>query len=256
MHCKLHTILFFLTCCLLINPSVFSQETKSNPAKLNLGVDLMSRYVWRGLDYGASPNVQPTLSLSKGNFEVGYWGAISTRGTYSETDLYAKYTLKGFSIIATDYFFPVDMVPCEHQQKYFNYDNHNTGHVCETALQYKGPENFPISLYASTMVYGADKKIDKIIILPLNGIDTTYKNNYSTYFEAGYSAVLGDNNLDLFMGFTPDEGFYGTSAGIVNLGLTAYRKIKITDRFELPLKASLITNPQTENIYFIVGVSF
>ncbi len=30
---------------------------------LNLGTDIMSRYVWRGTDFGRSPGIQPFLSL-------------------------------------------------------------------------------------------------------------------------------------------------------------------------------------------------
>lgn len=252
MNYKKLTLLFILI--LTGNVWLLAQE---KPSKVNVAVDLMSRYVWRGLDYGASPSIQPTLSLIHKNFEIGTWGAISTQGTYSEVDIYAKYSLKRFSLIATDYFFPEEIVPVEHQHKYFNYNNNSTGHVYETALQYKGSENFPVSILASTLIYGADKKFDKYEI-DLVTSDTTskYINNYSTYFELGYSAAIAGNNVDLFMGFTSDKGFYGTSAGIVNLGLTGYRKIKITDSFELPLKISVITNPQVSNIYFVAGFSF
>jgi len=51
-----------------------------------------------------------------------------------------------------------------------------------------------------------------------------------------------------------ETGFYGSSFGVVNLGITATKKIKITKDFSLPLKASFITNPQAENIFFVVGL--
>jgi len=100
------------------------------------------------------------------------------------------------------------------------------------------------------MVYGNDKKMEVS-----STQDTTYTNNYSAYFEAGYTFDIKGQALDAFIGFTPDAGIYGTEAGIVNLGLSASKKIAITEKFELPVKASLITNPLTQNIYFVLGIT-
>jgi hypothetical protein len=58
------------------------------------------------------------------------------------------------------------------------------------------------------------------------------------------------------VGFTPFEGYYGTSLGVVNAGINAHKEFKITEKFQLPVFVSLITNPQKENIYFVAGVGF
>ena len=42
---------------------------------VDLGADIMSRYVWRGTDFGNSAAIQPGLSYSKEGFTVGAWGA-------------------------------------------------------------------------------------------------------------------------------------------------------------------------------------
>ena len=42
-----------------------------------LGVDLVSRYIWRGINVGDAPSVQPSLSLEVRGFEIGAWGAYS-----------------------------------------------------------------------------------------------------------------------------------------------------------------------------------
>ena len=76
--------------------SVAQNETTSNqgdtvtPSKwsLNMGADLMSRYVWRGTDYGDSPSIQPYLSLAYKNFEIGCWNSFSATNKYREIDLY------------------------------------------------------------------------------------------------------------------------------------------------------------------------
>lgn len=236
---KLFTMLTIAAMAMALNTSA-----QDEPAfKFNAGADIMSRYIWRGLDYGASPSIQPTLSISGAGFELGYWGAISTLGTYSEVDLYAKYTTHGFSIMATDYFFPKDAVPATKSDKYFNWEKETTGHLIEGAVQYKNPEVMPFSLLAGVFVYGAaDLKADG-------------NQNYSSYFEVTYSGSLAGNSFDLFVGGTADAGLYGPSAGVVNTGITVYKGIKLTDDFTLPVKASVIANPQASNIHFVLGIT-
>jgi hypothetical protein len=250
---KFRSLLHLTFCAVLLFSTLFVTAQESN-VKLNVAADIVSRYVWRGLDFGASPNIQPTLSLTAGNFEIGSWGAISTLGTYSEVDLYAKYTLGGVSLGVTDYFFPTDGIPAADGQKYFNWKNASTGHVVETFAQYKGGEKFPVSLLASVLVYGNDKDFSKMEIDAATS-DTTFKNNYSAYVELGYSFNVKGQALDVFAGFTPAAGFYGSEAAVVNAGISTSKKIAITDKFELPVKASLITNPLTQNIYFVLGIT-
>ena len=58
----------------------------------------MSRYIWRGTDYGHSPSIQPTLSLTAGGFEIGGWGAIATNSFFQEIDLVCKVYTEEFLI--------------------------------------------------------------------------------------------------------------------------------------------------------------
>jgi hypothetical protein len=239
---KRNYFLFFciITLCITNISNIHAQDDDS--LKVIVNADICSRYVWRGLDYGSSPSIQPTLSLTKKNFEIGYWGAISTLGTYNETDLYLKYTLKNFNITVTDYFFPVNSIPSTKTERYFNYEDKTTGHVFEGLIGWKGSEKFPLYIFAGVSFYGADK-------------DTSGNNRYSTYAEAGYSFKIKNNGLDAFIGFTPYEGLYGNGIGIVNIGLAGSKKIKITENFELPAKVTLVVNPQTENIHLVFGIT-
>jgi hypothetical protein len=54
---------------------------------------------------------------------------------------------------------------------------------------------------------------------------------------------------------TGETGYYGSGPGVINLGITASREIRITETFSLPVSASLITNPQAENIFLVFGIS-
>ncbi len=241
-------------------------ETPGAAAQLNLGADLVSRYIWRGRDYGNSPSVQPNVSFSVAGFKIGAWGsyglAQSTKkindstlvnmGHYAEMDLYICYTYKWFTLQVTDFFFP-NPLNANDGNKYYNYENATTGHTLEGCLMFAGPDKFPLQLTVSTLFYGADKNKDSVGVY---GAGT--KNNYSTYIEAAYIFKLKKIGVDLkpFVGGIPfGSSWYGDYAGIVNCGLTASKTISITDKFSLPLYVSAITNPQAESVFLVVGVT-
>lgn len=225
-----------------------SVEVK-NP--ISISCDVMSRYVWRGTDFGGSPSIQPGIEYSNAGFSVGAWGAYATNVTgVQETDLYISYTYKEmFSLIFTDYFFPDELV----DYKYFDFDKSTTGHILEVTLSFSGTTQFPLSMFVATNIWGADAK-------KTNTNGTAGDIEYSTYAELTYSF----NHFDLFMGCNltsidkekGESGFYGDYIGIVNLGITSTKVISITNKFKLPLTASLITNPQSEKIYLVAGISF
>jgi hypothetical protein len=121
--------------------------------------------------------------------------------------------------------------------KYFYYDQPQTGHTFESILKYNGTENFPIYLLAGYNFYGADS--DK-----------------SLYFETGYSFTLSDNEISVFAGCSPYSGIYGEDFSVNNMGINITKNLKITELFSVPLNASVIINPENENIFLVAGFSF
>jgi len=249
--------LFLLLFIFSMSHTIFGQDLEKevlNETKkdtLTIGVDLMSRYIFRGTNLGgSSPSIQPSLEYSRGKFSIGVWGAYSfNQNANQEVDLYISYAFnEHFSITVTDYFFPTD----EGNYKYFDYDELTTGHLLEASISYKGTEKLPITVLVATNFFGADP-------VRLNADGTRKNIQYSTYAEVGYSF----NKLDAFIGFNltnPDEslgesGFYGDNFGVVNLGISTEKAIKITKTFELPLSFSLITNPQAQKIFLVFGIS-
>lgn len=205
----------------------------------DVGADIYSRYVWRGLDFGNSPSIQPTLSFTKGGFEIGYWGAYSTTNVnYQETDLYLNYTIKDvISIGITDYFFPLANVA---KNKYFEYGEDNTGHIFEGNLNFNGIEKFPVYVSLNYNFYGADK-------------------DNSFYAEAGYNGTCKKVDYSVFAGFTTGKGIYlpdgADGLSFVNVGFSVSKEIPITEKFSLPVSSALIFNPQAENIFLVFGIS-
>ncbi len=238
--------------------SLTAQEANEPKVKLKATAELVSSYIFRGVlaTPSPSPNFQPTIAGVIGNLEIGAWGSTDFIGSYREVDLYATYTLGHLGITATDYFFSnqgpnyISLAG----PRYFTYKNEATGHIFEGALTYSGPESFPISVMVATMLYGNDKKFDTIS----GGFDVK-KNNYSTYIEVGYTF---GGVAKAFIGATPWNGYYGAGYGvvqgfgIVNLGVSGTRSIEITDKFSLPVRASLYLNPQSEQAHLVFGITF
>jgi hypothetical protein len=242
---------------LLLIISIGYADSAAFAGELNVGADLMSRYIWRGRDYGNSFSIQPSLEYSYSGFTVGSWGAFSiNEDVYQEHDIYVSYTIEEiFTVGVTDYFFP--QFPIDNpafSNKYFDYDEATTGHFFEANLGFAGTESFPISISANIFFYGADKKPKD------DQTDTEnpeMENAYSTYIEIGYAGKLNEVEYNVFLGFTPNDGqsLYAEKAGIVNLGVTAVKNVKFSESFSLPVSGSFITNPAQENIYFVFGIS-
>jgi len=238
---------------LLIAPFSLLTAQEKTGLKPELGCDIVSSYIWRGSAvYSAlgdqnvlAPSFQPGFSLNYKGFELGTWGSVDFTGTYKELDNYLAYSFKGFTATFTDYYWASDWIV----DNYFDYQGDSTSHYLEACLSYKGAK-IPFSIMVATIVYGADKKFED-----------PSQNNYSTYIEAGYSIPVKGFTIDLFLGMTPMDGFYGDSYGgkvgfaVVNAGVTGSKVIPITEKFSLPVKASVIANPQAGKLFLVFAIT-
>ena len=85
----------------------------------DISADLVSGYIWRGQDLG-NVSIQPTLSVSYKGFSLSAWGSVGFEGKDTkELDLTLGYTIGGFSISVTDYWF-------DGGSGYFHYGTDNT----------------------------------------------------------------------------------------------------------------------------------
>lgn len=242
-------LIVVLSSFLLALPAIGQEADNSSKGSLNVSVDVVSRYVWRGLLYDHSPNIQPTLSYTYGGFSVGSWASYGISNQYAEIDLFASYTKGPLTFLLYDYYYETETDL--QANDYFNYKNKTTVHLLEGSVFYTGEEAFPIKLTAALFFYGLDKKA--------NGDQA-----YSSYFEVGYPFKVADQSLDFFIGGSPTEGgFYHTSSkitstdpNIFNLGVSTTKELKISDSFKLPVKATLSINPAAEDIFFVVAMTF
>jgi hypothetical protein len=216
-------------------------EADETPEVFNLNVDVVSRYVWRGLQYSASPNVQPYLSFTFGNFTIGSWASYGIAEKYAEVDLYASYSLGSFSFTVSDYFSEDE--DNLKTNDYFDWRADSTTHSLEAAISWAGTEGFPLKATASVFFYGNDQSDES-------------EPYYSSYFELGYPFKVGSFDIDVFAGATLNEGLYSDKANLVNLGFKTSRDLQITDKYALPLSASFVVNPSAQDVFFVVGITF
>jgi len=226
----------------------------------------MSRYIWRGVNLGGnSPSIQPWIKYnitSKDSSHVltaGVWGAYTFSQTSNqEVDLYLTYTFNSiFSLTVTDYFFP-GYFSTKERDSYFNYGKDSTCHVFEGIISFNGTEKIPFTFLFGMNFYGNDAR-------RINSDGSLGKIFMTKYAELGYKKNIKGVDFNAFVGAALDKpnksrdesGFYGNNtAGIINLGVKAAKSIQISDKYSLPIQASIITNPEAENIFMVFGISF
>jgi len=215
-----------LTIILSIN--LLSAQEESKPS-FDIGVDLASRYIWRGLEFSDSPVIQPYAEYNSGNFSLGIWASYETGGQVvgQEFDFYASYALGAVSIGFTDYAFPVDGM----SDGYFQMKNH----IGEAMLTFEGVEKFPLSLMVGVNVYNDDEN--------------------SIYTELGYPFKIGNTALKAFVGAGNEIYSENGDYTITNFGLSGSKDVKITDSFKLGMTASAIFNPDSEDAYLVLLIS-
>lgn len=203
---------------------------------LEASLELSTKYVWRGIEYGTGAVTFAKISYQKRNFDAYLEGVYSTNGSHSEVDLGIGYTYKWLYIGLADYYYPSAV---SNKDKYFNLANRSTGHYIEM-YSILSPTKIPLQLTLSSYVFGADKN--------LNGGQA-----FSSYAELAYFYKFkGNNVLTLALGSCLNKGFYTdymSGFNIVNFSLKYETNLKFGS-FHLPVSASYIVNPYREKSYF------
>lgn len=241
---------FLLIAALLVFTNVMlaqnddpDSDQDTNESEFAFGADVVSRYIWRGLDLGSDPAVQPYFFWNKGGFSIGTWGSYGFNGGFAEVDLMASYQYKFITIALTDFFFPVENF--NYNNRYFNYKSGETTHAIEGSIKLSGPEKFPLGFLAGTVFYG-------------NDLDAQNKNIYSTYLELSYPIQVQNINIETFIGGVINDkpNLYADGAGVINLGFKASKQIKVSDEYSLGAFFSMVINPKYENVHLIFGLNF
>jgi len=205
--------------------------------------DIVSSYIWRGQDLGSTA-LQPTLGVSYKGLSLTAWGSTSlvNPDDTKEFDLTLAYTIGGFNIGITDYWF--DRGGLDPEGRYFKYDAHGTNHVFEANIGY----DFGFaSIQWYTNFAGND------------GLNKDEKRAYSSYAEVSVPFKLASVDWTATAGAIPyATSFYNSwtsGFAVTNLALKATKDIKITDTFSVPIFGQVVANPCTQNAYLVLGLT-
>ncbi len=221
-------------------------ESASAEGPVTLGLDVVSRYVWRGLVFGDSPCLQPWAGVSVAGFSLGTWGSLAIAppagaddgSTLMEVDLTLarSLALPAGTLTATlaDYHYPSD------GRSYFESADDSTGsHTLEAGLTYRGPERFPLGLCGTVNIHHDD--------------------DHAAYLEATWPLTAGTVAATFVAGVAlgssalyavEEDGLHCTEAGV-----TVSRPLPISTGFEPILKVSWIVNPHDERVHLVAALS-
>lgn len=204
-----------------------------------ISADFVNEYIWRGLKLG-DISVQPKLGVGYKGLSLTAWGnyGLSNVDDSKEFDLTLDYTIKGFSIGITDYWFSKGQYP---DSRYFKYDAHGTNHVFEA---YAGYDFSFASVKWFTNFAGNDYN--------MNG-----KRDYSCYAEVNVPFRLAAVDWTGSAGVVPFKSkLYSTNGfAVTYLSLRANKEIRITDTFTVPIFGQVAADPCTQNAYLVVGLT-
>ncbi len=196
------------------------------PAEIGIGADVVSRYVWRGTDFGNAVSVQPGVAFSQEALEIGAWSswAISGGGA-NENDLYVSYSVGQVSVTVTDYYFPAS-APGD----FFNFSDEDGVHILEASA---GVDLGMASVMAAFNFLGdADDSFWVEASIPL-------------------AALSGDVEVGLTVG--AGNGVYTNDGAAEGDPMVASVSLDVSDGDYF---ASYILNPDSETTFLVFGRSF
>lgn len=202
--------------------------------KINTSFTIASKNFWRGAVYGDNiPSLSGTLSIQRGNFELGTYGTSpingSSKGYGIWMEVFASYTIGKFNVTVDDYFFFNEL---DEDNDYFNWNRNTTQHLVEARLKYFTNK---FSLTGSYVVYAAEWSIN------------------SLYFETEYYIIP---QLSVLAGYVAGESYlnFYDDSGVTHVGLAGNRVIKVTNDFSIPVRAALYGSPNYKDIAELPGL--
>ena len=239
------TVITLVMAMFLVVTNVSAQESSKRESDFHLGVDIQTKYIWRGMEMmteDAAPVVFPCLNFSNKGFYAYAMGGYSINGKYAEVDLGLSYTYNWLTLALNDYYYPTTYSA---EDQYLNLKSRETGHWFEGAITI-APENIPAYLTVSNFFAGADKNVDG-------------EQAYSTYAEVGgHYDFLNDHQLALAVGAAFNKSCYNGyehDFSICNIELKYTYNVAMKSH-TLPLSVAYIINPVYEKSHVNLTASF
>ncbi|MGC4041548.1 MAG: hypothetical protein QM710_12385 [Flavobacterium sp.] len=258
------------------------KEAADDDKKLELKLDILSRYLWRGQCWGGDyVAVQPTVEYKiLPKLTLGFWATTNFRSNYfysdgssykgyQEIDFYAAYQVFDFlELQLWDYYWPsvskVDGV----DNGYFNYGKDGVKTVDATLyFEFSKADGykFPFNATISTLVAGNDFRYDSSGSNP--------KQNFTTYLELGYAFTFSENKkaefslLPVIGTVVNNKAKYYTYANydkvsVCNLGIKAEKEFDLGHDIKIPVSLNFTHNAASQNTevfgrnFLVAGLGF
>lgn len=127
-----------------------AENLKDSPFSASL--ELSTKYMWRGIEYGTAPTVFPMIGYNTHGFNAFAMGAYAIDGSHQEVDLGVSYTSNGFTVGVSDYYYPSSV---GEKDDYFKLSNRETGHWVEAYATWAGTKNVELVDFPATLMLGA-----------------------------------------------------------------------------------------------------
>lgn len=237
---KVKTMMIAMLMALASVPAIGQDKIEGS-----IGADLVSTYLWRGQQC-AFVSMQPMASLSWKGLSLGAWGSVAVvpqdkfKGTQDELDITLSYSIKGFNVGVTDYFFGDNGHP------YFKHGGlGKTAHTFEGNVGYSW-KYLDVNWYTNFAGNdGAGKKRSRA---------------YSSYLQIDCPFHWVNIDWKATVGMVPYATAYyaqDNSNGFhVNMvALRAEYPIQCGKNFKLPVYTQLMANPSSRDFYYMFGIT-
>ena len=113
---------------LLITAMAANAEESLKESPFTASLELSTKYMWRGIEYGSAPTVFPMIVYNTHGFNAFVMGGYAIDGSHQEVDLGVSYTASEFTVGVSDYYYPSSV---GEKDQYFKLSNRETGHWVE-----------------------------------------------------------------------------------------------------------------------------
>ena len=267
------------------NPVVKDTLAVEKEKKLEITIDVVGRYLWRGQCWGGDyVAVQPTISYAvTPKLTFGVWGTTNFKNQYfypdgvtsykgyHEIDFTVSYQINDFlQFQVWDYYWPSVSKVEGVNNNYFNYGPTSTKTVdAMLFFDFSDGYKYPFNATISTFVAGNDYRFDS------NGENP--KQNFTTYLELGYtfdffkkSSLKTINNIELspVIGavLNNQAGYYTSGdydkVSFINMGVKAIKEFDLGHGITMPVSLNYVHNGATKNTetfgknFLVAGISF
>lgn len=193
----------------------------ANAQQLEVQTDIVSQNIWRGT-YIAGASIQPSITASKGNFELTVWSSTALHEDEYEVDAILSYSFGNLCIGITDYW--SDAVKARYGK----------GHLLEFNAEY----NFA---YIPLML----------------SWNTSLDNCHSSYAEINYCKQISDMEVGFSAGLTPWKNKMLETNGFAftKLAVCVSKELKAKN-ISIKPSCTLVYNPAADQLFVVAGIGF